>query len=254
VWTNLRSGDNRVSRRTFLSALAVLLGSSAGCSHPLPPPQGIVLQKGIFGERNNRRVPVLSVTNDTVSVQDDLLATVLPRSGELADTTVSASVHAQLEQRYDEIYYYVKMKKLSPNSPLIKTKKGKRPEVPLTGGTPRYLLSREAFGKLLVDDHTEYTLNIFDSDKITAITTILRKGVVQEKRPEPDTNPNTPQYRITVSHGKRANGDLVTLTYFADPNVYETAQVGLSTYFDVIFEDRSKPTIRTFTPPPYGNL
>jgi hypothetical protein len=244
-----------VSRRTFLSALgAVFLGSSAGCTHPLPPPQGVVIQKGIFGERNERRVPVLSVKNESITVQDEVLGTVLPRPDELANTTVPMSIHKQLKQRYANIYYYVKLRKLSASGPLIETKEGKRPKVPVLGGSPRYLISRETFGKLLIEDHIEYTLSLFDNDSIGAVTTILRDGIIQEKRPAQDANPNTPRYRITVSHGKRSDGDLVTLTYFADLDIYKAAKINTSPYFGVIFENRSRPTIKTFMPDSYGNL
>jgi hypothetical protein len=239
----------------FLSALgAVFLGSSAGCSSPLPPPQGVVIQKGIFGERNEQRIPVLSVKNESVTVQDDVLGTVLSQPDELANTTVPMSIHKQLKQRYENIYYYVKLRKLSASGPLIETKEGKRPKVPVLGNSPRYLISRETFGKLLIEDHIEYTLSLFDNNSIGTVTIILRDGIIQEKKPALDTNPNTPPYRITVSHGTRSDGDLVTLTYFADLDVYKAANINTSPYFGVIFENQTRPTIKTFTPEPDGNI
>jgi hypothetical protein len=255
VWSNLRSGDSQVSRRTVLSALgAAFLGGSAGCSHPMPPPQGIVMQKGIFGERNDRAVSLLKVTDEKITVHDDILATVLPRSDNPANTTVAPSLHEQLKQRYDDVYYYVDIRKLNANGPLIETKDGKRPKVPVVGRTPRYIISREIFGKILVNDHIEYTLSLFDRETITAITIILRNGVIQDKQRRKDSNSNAPPFQITISHDKRPNDDLFTLTYFAKTDIYKTAQIGMEDYFKVIFKSRTRPTIQNFSPNPYGNL
>jgi hypothetical protein len=220
----------------------------------MPPPQGIVMQKGIFGERNDRAVSLLKATDKKISVHDDVLATALPRSDDPANTTVVPSLHEKLKQRYDDVYYYVDIRKLNANGPLIETKDGKRPKVPVVGGTPRYIVSREIFGKILVNDHIEYTLSLFDRETITAITIILRNGVIQNKQRRKDSNSNTPPFQITVSHGKRPNGDLFTLTYFAKTDVYEMAQTGMKDRFKVIFKSRTRPTIQSFSPDPYGNI
>lgn len=220
----------------------------------MPPPQGIVIQTGIFGERNERAVSLLTVKNKSITIHDEMLADVLPRPEDPANTTVSPSLHERLGQRYEGVYYYVDVKKLNENGPLIKTKGGERPKVPVVGSTPRYVISREIFGKLLVDDHIEYTLSPFDRGVIPSVTVILRDGVIKKKQPIPDSNPDTPGYQITVNHGKRPDGDLVTLTYYATSDAYETAQVGSSDYFKVVFKNRVRPTIQTFAPEPYGNM
>ncbi|MFC6960666.1 hypothetical protein [Halocatena marina] len=255
MWSNLRSADSRVSRRTFLSALgAGLISSTAGCVHPLPPPQGVLIQKGIFGERNNRRVPVLKIKTNETTIEDGVVKDVLPRSEEPANTTISGPLNDQLEQRYDDVYYYIQVRKLNPHGPLVETKNGKRPRQPAIGGTPRYLLSRESFGKLIAGDRIEYTLDLFNSGTIAALTLIIREGTIKEKRRASDTSGKKPAYRITVSHGERPNGDPSTMTYYATSDVYESIQTGTRTYFDIIFENRVRPTIRSFSPDPYGNL
>jgi hypothetical protein len=220
----------------------------------MPPPQGIVIQMGIFGERNERAVSLLTVKNESIAIHDETLAKVLPRSDDPANTTVLPSLHERLEERYEDVYYYVDVRKLSENGPLIETKDGTRPKVPVVGSTPRYIISRETFGRLLVDDHIEYNLSLFERGIITAVTVILRNGVIKKKQPGSDSDSATPAYRITVSHGKRPDGDPVTLTYFTKPETYENAQVGSSSYFRVVFKNRAQPTIESFSPEPYGNL
>lgn len=220
----------------------------------MPPTQGIVLQLGIFGERNERSVSLLTVKNQSITIHDRVLADVLPRPDDPANTTVSSSLHDRLGQRYEGVYYYVDIRKLNENGPLIKTKDGERPKVPVVGSTPRYMISREIFGKLLVGDHIEYTLSPFERGIIPAVTVILRNGVVKKKQPIQNSNSDAPGYQITVNHGKRPDGDLVTLTYFATPKIYEDAQVGSSSYFKVVFKNRVQPTIQTFSPEPYGNM
>lgn len=220
----------------------------------MPPPQGVLIQKGIFGERNEKRVPVLQIKSNETTIKDDIVGDVLPRSNEPANTTISEPLNEQLEQRYEDVYYYVQVRKLNPNGPLVETKDGKQPRQPAIGGTPRYLLSREAFGKLIAGDRIEYTIDLFDSGTISGVTLILRKGTIEEKKPASDPGGDAPSYRITVNHGTRPNGDPSTMTYFATRDIYDSAEVGSKTYFDVIFENRIRPTIRSFEPDPYGNL
>jgi hypothetical protein len=220
----------------------------------MPPPQGVIIQKGIFGERNDRAISLLTVTNEKITVHDDVLATVLPRSDNPANTTVAPSLHEKLKQRYEDVYYYADIRKLNANGPLIETKGGKRPKVPVVGRTPRYIISREIFGKILVDDHIEYTLSLFDRETITAITIILRNGIIQDKQRRNDSDSETPPFQVTVSHGKRPNDSPFTLKYFAKKDIYKTAQTGMEDYFKIIFENRMRPTIQSFAPDPYGNI
>lgn len=255
MWSNLRSADDRVSRRTVLSAIGTgLLASSTGCVHPLPPPQGVLLQKGIFGERDNHRVPVLKAGNNDIQIDDDVLRSVLPRSEEPANTTIPVSLHEKLKRRYEDIYYYIKVRKLNAHGPLVKTKSGDRPKQPPLGGTPRYLLSREMFGKLLSGDRFEYTLDLFNDQKVDAITLIIRVGVPKKKFAARNSPGGVPPYRITVDHGQQPDGEPFTQTYFASEKAYNNAKIGSKTYFDVVFENRVRPTIQSFSPDPYGNL
>ncbi|RRJ33420.1 hypothetical protein [Halocatena pleomorpha] len=257
MWSNLRSANDRVSRRTVLSAIgAGLFASSAGCVHPLPPPQGVLIQKGIFGEHNDRRVPVLKAGNNEIKIEieDKVLQSEFPRSNETANTTVSPSLHNRLKRKYDDVHYYAQVRRLNGHGPLVETNSGEKPRQPAVGGTPRYLLSREIFGKLLSGDRIEYTLAMFDSQRISAVTLIIREGVVRKKFPEADTPGNVPSYRITVDHGEGPDGAPFLQTYYASEEVYNNATVDDKTYFEVIFENRVKPTIRSLSPDPYGSL
>lgn len=213
------------------------------------------MQKGIFGERNNRRVPVLKAGDNEIQInEEEVIGSVLPRSEEPANTTIPESLHDQLKRHYDDIHYYIQVRKLNSHGPLVETKSGEQPKQPALGGTPRYLLSRAAFGKLISGDRIEYTIDMLDDQRVSAITLIIREGTVAEKYSEPDSPGGTPAYRITVDHGERPNGDPFTRTYFASEEAYNDAQVDEKTYFDVIFENRIRPTIRGFAPDPYGNL
>lgn len=215
----------------------------------------MLLQKGIFGEHNNQRVPILKAGNNQIEInEDELVGSVLPRSEEPANTTIPTSLHNQLKETYDDVHYYIQVRKLNAHGPLVETKAGERPRQPALGGTPRYLLSRKAFGKLLSGDRIEYTLDMFDDQKISAITLIIREGTVREKYPEPNSPGEVPAYRITVDHGEQPDGEPFTRTYMATEETYNNAQVDENTYFDIVFENRVRPTIRSFTPDPYGNL
>lgn len=214
------------------------------------------MQKGIFGERNNRRVPVLKAGNNEIKIEieDDVLKSKFPRSEEPANTTISPSLHNRLQRQYDDIHYYVQVRKLNGHGPLVETSSGEQPRQPALGGTPRYLLSRERFGKLLSGDRIEYTLDMFDGQKISAVTLIIRKGTVVKKYSKPDSSGETPSYRITVDHGKGPDGNPFTRTYFASEGTYNSAMVDDKTYFDIIFENRIRPTIQSFSPDPYGSM
>lgn len=247
--------DDRVTRRTVLSTIGTaLLGVSAGCAHPLPPPQGVVLRTGIIGVYDDLTVPLLTVSDGSITVRDKLLMTVLPRPDEPANTTIMRPLHMELKQRYAAIYYYVDIRQLDPRGPLIDTSHGEGPSAQPLGASRRYELDRRAFGKLLVGDRIEYNLDLFDGTHITAITTIIRRGVVTEKRPSSDRNQNTLPYRITVDHGGKSDDRPFTQTYFAKRDVYETAPVGSTAWFDVNFADRKRPTIHSFPPNPYGSI
>lgn len=214
------------------------------------------MQKGIFGEHNNRRVPVLKAGNNEIEIEieDDALQSKFPRSEEPANTTISPSLHDQLKSQYDDIHYYVRVRKLNSHGPLVETSSGEQPRQPALGGTPRYLLSREAFGKLLSGDRIEYTLDMFDDQRISAVTLIIREGTVLEKYSESDSPGEAPPYRVAVDHGEGPDGNPYTQTYFASEETYNNATVDDQAYFDVIFENRVKPTIRSFTPDPYGSM
>lgn len=255
MWKSPLATTDRVSRRTVLSALgATLLGSGSGCVHPFPSPQGEVLQTGILGVYDGSTLPLLTVTNSTVNVRDSVLATKLPRAKERANTTVPTLLNERLEQRYSELYYYADVQELDSNGPLINTSRGTGPSVQPLGESRRYGLSRQTFGKLLVGDRIEYNFDLFNGKQIASVPTIIRRGVIREKRPSPDNNPNTPQYRITVDHGQKQRSEPFTQTYFATRQTYDAARVKSTPWFDLVFEDRTRPTINSFSPDPYGNI
>ncbi len=189
-----------------------------------------------------------------IEIEDEVLQSEFPRSEEPANTTISPSLHNKLKRKYNDVHYYVQLRKLNGHGPLVETSSGEKPRQPAIGGTPRYLLSREMFGKLLSGDRIEYTLDMFDNQRISAITLIIREGTIRKKFSKADTANDVPSYRITVDHGEGPNGDPFIQTYYASEKAYNNAQIDDQTYFEVIFENRVRPTIGSFSPDPYGSL
>ncbi len=256
MWSKVRCANDRVSRRGLLATLgAGLIATTAGCVHPRPPPQGILLQKGIYAKNeNDQRVTVLQAGDNELNISDPLLQSKLPRANEPANTTIPESVHERLKNRYSDIFYYVEVKKLNEHGPLVPTQSGDKPRYPAIGGKPKYNLSREEFGKVISGDRIEYTVDMFDSRKMDTLTVIIRKGTVAKK--QPISNDNLPDgvdpYLIRVNHG--SDDSPYGMEYYATEDAYQNAPVGSKSWFGVIYENRIKPTIQTFRPDPYGNL
>lgn len=221
----------------------------------MPPPQGVITMKGIYGERNNRRILMLSIKNGRMKVRDKLLAARFNKTEQPLDTTINDSLHEQLEQRYENVYYYVELKKLKATGPLVASKSGERPSEPVLGSTPRMFLSRGMFGQVLTQDRIEYTIDLLNDDRLADITTIIRKGTVTEKfRADTSENDELPPYRITVRNDANKRKGTQKLTYYAKTEVYNSIKKGETKYFGVSFGERTEPTIDSFSPNPHGNI
>ncbi|WP_101295274.1 hypothetical protein [Halegenticoccus soli] len=226
-----------MDRRSLLATAALALaGSSAGCLdtyyrvHPLPPIAGRVVGKGMTGRKpdapSDSSASLLTVEPDAFGV-DPTVEPAGPWADEPANVTVTSEAEEGLLDRYDEVFYHVRVEHENAN----------HVDGIGAGDVAWYSADRATFNRLMVGDDIRFQLGVTGRPRLSGASRIVRRGTVR-RLGAPDGGGGAAGdaagtgYSAVVDHGRR--GDVrLTRRYATDEGTFGRLSEGKSIAFHV---------------------
>ncbi|WP_150123046.1 hypothetical protein [Haladaptatus sp. R4] len=213
-----------MNRRSF-NRLFALGGLSlvSGCSHPLPPPKGKIIERSVVGKSGGGQTPLLSVTDDG---DGPSVGSVLHGRSIGPGFVLDEELRGKLGRKYGNIGYYLKIRHEGYDGIQL---------APADGSVKWYSTPVDQFNTVQIDDFVILATTITDS--IGSFHRVVRDGTVAEKKEKPTDgrfgtiSPDEDSRYVELKHafGKTT----IEIPYLSSSEIYDEIEVDGSYPFGV---------------------